>query len=72
MVQNFVVFVDRLATVKIKTTKISMNDDVIMNKPCAIALTYRARVASTRLLGLCIYAVSGPGGISLSVGKYKM
>ena len=34
MVQNFVVFVDRLATAKLKTTKISMggeNDNVIVN-----------------------------------------
>ena len=35
MVQNFTVFEDRIATVKIKTTKISMggeNDDVTVNK----------------------------------------
>ena len=35
MVQNFVVFTDRLATVKIKTTKFSMggeNDDFFMNE----------------------------------------
>ena len=34
MVQNFAVFADRLATLKINTTKISMggeNDDVIVN-----------------------------------------
>ena len=34
MVQNFAVFTDRVATVKIKTTKISMggeNDDIIVN-----------------------------------------
>ena len=40
MVQNFKVFVDRLATAKIKTTKISMggeNDDVIVNERCANA-----------------------------------
>ena len=40
MVQNFVVFVDRLATAKIKTTKISMggeNGDVIVNDRCANA-----------------------------------
>ena len=38
MVQNFVVFADRLSTVKIKTTKISMGgeiDDVIVNEHCA-------------------------------------
>ena len=39
MVQNFVVFADRLATAKIKTTKFSVggeSDDNIMNECCAI------------------------------------
>ena len=42
MVQNFAVFADRVATAKIKTTKISMggeNDDIIMNK---LKLMHRA------------------------------
>ena len=65
MVQNFAVFVDRLATAEIKTSKISMggeNDDA----------SDRNRVLESALLGLCVYAVSGPGRRSLSVGKYKV
>ena len=45
MVQIFVVFADRLATAKIKTTKISMggeNDDVIMNERCTVRVNDRS------------------------------
>ena len=48
MVQNFTVFTDRVATAKIKTTKISMgmggeNDDIIANERYANALRVNDR-----------------------------
>ena len=64
------IFADRVATAKIRTTKISMggeNDDIIVNVP------HRAgtinRFSHVRPLYLCSL---WPSRRSLSVGKYKV